>query len=66
MAGAERVAVFPYTRGASWRVELLGLGLAWGGETAYVSLDEAAGRWMSCGGGWRTLRRGRRRLTRRR
>ena len=43
LAGAERVAVFPYTRGASWSLELLGLGLAWGDETAYVSLDEAAG-----------------------
>ena len=41
LAGAERVAVFPYTRGSSWSVELLGLGLAWGGETAYVSLDGA-------------------------
>ena len=43
LAGAERVAVFPYTRGSSWSVELLGLGLAWGDDTAYVSLDEAAG-----------------------
>ena len=43
LAGAERVAAFPYTRGSSWSVELLGLGLAWGDETAYVSLDEAAG-----------------------
>ena len=43
LAGADRVAVFPYTRGASWSLELLGLGLAWGDETAYVSLDEAAG-----------------------
>lgn len=43
LAGAERVAVFPYTRGSSWSVELLGLGLAWGSDTAYVSLDESAG-----------------------
>ena len=43
LAGAERVAVFPYTRGSSWSVELLGLGLAWGGDTAYVSLDGEAG-----------------------
>ena len=43
LAGAERVAVFPYTRGASWNVELLGLGLAWGDDTAYVSLDGEAG-----------------------
>ena len=43
LAGAERVAVFAYTRGSSWSVELLGLGLAWGGETAYVSLDGEAG-----------------------
>ena len=43
LAGADRVAVFPYSRGASWSLELLGLGLAWGDETAYVSLDEAAG-----------------------
>lgn len=43
LAEAERVAVFPYTRGSSWSVELLGLGLAWGGETAYVSLDSEAG-----------------------
>ena len=42
LAGAERVAVFPYTRGSSWSVELLGLGLAWGDETAYVSLDETS------------------------
>ncbi len=42
LASAERVAVFPYTRGSSWSVELLGLGLAWGDETAYVSLDGAA------------------------
>ncbi|MYD92627.1 MAG: DNA polymerase I [Chloroflexi bacterium] len=42
LAEAERVAVFPYTRGASWSVELLGLGLAWGDETAYVSLDGEA------------------------
>ena len=43
LAGAERVAVFPYTRGSSWNVELLGLGLAWGDDTAYVSLDGEAG-----------------------
>ena len=43
LAQAERVAVFPYTRGTSWSVELLGLGLAWGGDTAYVSLDGEAG-----------------------
>ncbi len=43
LAGTERVAVFPYTRGTSWSVELLGLGLAWGGDTAYVSLDGEAG-----------------------
>ena len=43
LAGAERVAVFPYVRGASWSVELLGLGLAWGDQTAYVSLDGEAG-----------------------
>ena len=43
LAGTERVAVFPYTRGSSWSVELLGLGLAWGGDTAYVSLDGEAG-----------------------
>ena len=43
LAGAARVAVFPYVRGASWSAELLGLGLAWGGETAYVSLDGEAG-----------------------
>lgn len=43
LAAAERVAVFPYTRGASWSVELLGLGLAWGDATAYVSLDGEAG-----------------------
>ena len=43
LAEAERVAVFPYTRGSSWSVELLGLGLAWDDETAYVSLDEAVG-----------------------
>ena len=43
LAQAERVAVFPYTRGSSWSVELLGLGLAWGGDTAYVSLDGEAG-----------------------
>ena len=43
LAGAERVAVVPYTRGSSWGVELLGLGLAWGGETAYVSLDGEGG-----------------------
>ena len=42
LAQAERVAVFPYTRGSSWSVELLGLGLAWGGDTAYVSLDGEA------------------------
>ncbi len=42
LAGAARVAVYPYTRGASWSEELLGLGLAWDDETAYVSLDEAA------------------------
>ena len=43
LTGAERVAVFPYTRGSSWSVELLGLGLAWGDETAYVSLDGEGG-----------------------
>lgn len=43
LAEAARVAVFPYTRGASWSVELLGLGLAWGDETAYVSLDGEGG-----------------------
>lgn len=43
LAEAERVAVVPYTRGASWSVELLGLGLAWGDETAYVSLDGEGG-----------------------
>ena len=42
LAGAARVAVFPYVRGASWSAELLGLGLAWGGDTAYVSLDGEA------------------------
>ena len=42
LAGTERVAVFPYTRGSSWSVELLGLGLAWGDQTAYVSLDGEA------------------------
>ncbi|MDE2896706.1 MAG: DNA polymerase I, partial [Chloroflexota bacterium] len=43
LAEAERVAVYPYTRGSSWSVELLGLGLAWGDETAYVSLDGEGG-----------------------
>ena len=43
LAGVERVAVFPYARGASWSVELLGLGLAWGDATAYVSLDGEGG-----------------------
>ncbi|MDE2902866.1 MAG: DNA polymerase I [Chloroflexota bacterium] len=43
LASAERVAVFPYARGSSWSVELLGLGLAWGNETAYVSLDGEGG-----------------------
>lgn len=43
LAGAARVAVFPYRRGSSWSVELLGLGLAWGNETAYVSLDGEGG-----------------------
>ena len=43
LAKAERVAVFPYARGSSWSVELLGLGLAWGDDTAYVSLDGEAG-----------------------
>ena len=43
LAGVKRVAVFPYARGASWSVELLGLGLAWGDATAYVSLDGEGG-----------------------